>query len=533
MPTSPGTTPSATGLTHNPASGALSSGGREELCPTAPDVRKDELRNALTGSANPSEAASFAVYIEMLSRAPEGEDLITSRAISSFAAAPTAEAAEGSFEADEANIRQWLSRLVAAGHTPLTVRRYLGKIRTLYAAYRPACTEAEALFAALREALQAPGIYKPFEAKEALPFIRQFPARLERMDAAEALPVRLLLYMLYSGIPFSEAINSRYGVDPEAMDLTDQAADLAADMHRARPRALYVFPLGQGKNRPARIVADAAASIGAALRVAGCYLKAPVTPDTICGWWVQTALDCGIPPAHILATLSGNAPATHPWLKLIKPSALTESGKRGVRQAVANAICPLTPQWYALSLRGRTEAGDVERELAEKHPGLARSVTLFYPTTTEVTRIGKKKVRRQVPCIRHILFVKTKAEKIVPLMHAIGHLAWCYKTTNRPDAPYSVISRRHMAEFQRFIGIFADGENSGVTQVANNAPVLQPGMRVRITGGLFAGHEGLVEREVSTAPHTVRTYVLRLSHTYALRCEATLAAPLLTPLDHV
>ena len=117
------------------------------------------------------------------------------------------------------------------------------------------------------------------------------------------------------------------------------------------------------------------------------------------------------------------------------------------------------------------------------------SLQLFYPCEEIARAIGKKIVIKQRPFIHSVVFFKAKLTDIGPLFACIGDLAWCYKETARPGAPYAHISQQQFELFQRTIARFTpdyEVASTGELQLKKND-------RVEIVGGLFAGHEATFE----------------------------------------
>ena len=116
-------------------------------------------------------------------------------------------------------------------------------------------------------------------------------------------------------------------------------------------------------------------------------------------------------------------------------------------------------------------------------------VSLFYPSE-EITRaIGKKIVTRQRPFIHSVVFFRAKLTDIGRLFARIGDLAWCYRQSARPGAPYAHISDTQFYLFQQTIARFTPDYEVAPTGELE----LNQGDRVEILGGLFTGKEATVE----------------------------------------
>lgn len=81
--------------------------------------------------------------------------------------------------------------------------------------------------------------------------------------------------------------------------------------------------------------------------------------------------------------------------------------------------------------RGTTH--DEIRAAIDANPTLAAAVTIYSPMRTTVERNDHKRIIRQEPYLPDIIFFNTRQDYVRPLFAAIGHLAWCFRTT--PTGP--------------------------------------------------------------------------------------------------
>lgn len=495
--------------------------GRESVQGQTKDVRT--FVGVLSADIQTANAKTFAEFVEAKLAGGALTDQITDRTIKSYLSTYGAVKDAKTFDDEARNIRNWLARLIITGTKPTTVRRYLGKLRTLFTEYTGEAAEAEALFAELREKSQSPDIYARLSTPPALPHLKSIPLRMERLSEHDRLTASMLMFMLYSGgISIRCAAEAKFSDDIPSIP---QIHNIVEQQRSNRPKAKYIFPLEQGKHRPERLYLDLSSRLTAFIRSIGYLTDQPVTSDTILGWWVDAALSKLIPLEKI-AALIPVIPAAHKWLNLITPASVTDEERQVLLRSVANHITPNKAQWYALCLRGHNSFDDVANHLKETAPALSNAVNFFYPTRTVMKRNGKKKEVVEIPYIQHIVFFRTVPEKVVPLMNSIGTLAWCYKAYNRPDAPYSVIPAKSMSDFQHFIGVFDD---TSKIEFVKNTDLVQ-GKRVRITGGKFAGCEGEIIKEAKSTPlPDLRTFILRISNSVTLKWEATIEEQYLTP----
>ncbi len=116
-------------------------------------------------------------------------------------------------------------------------------------------------------------------------------------------------------------------------------------------------------------------------------------------------------------------------------------------------------------------------------------IELFYPSEEISRLIGKKIVTRQRPFIHSVVFFRAKLTDIGRLFSKIGDLAWCYRQSARPGAPYADISDRQFHLFQQTIAHFTPDYEVAATGDLE----LKEGDRVEILGGLFAGQQATVD----------------------------------------
>lgn len=482
--------------------------GRENIDKPKGDFRKIEITESRTNQQNNS--IGFYGFVE--SKAKEKtDDYIAERAAVSFTTVfPVTK--EVSFEADERNIRNWLAKQLASGTKISTARRYLGKLHSIYREYAGKTPEGEALFKSLRNALQNQSLAPDFPQYTALPFIKAIPSRLGSLSSGEIVNARILFFLLCSG-----QFNMKAAVEARLSDTFPDVEQVTSIVDSLKdPKRKYLFPLHQGKERTPKIAADLSTALATLLRIVGYSNIDIVTSDMLKGWWIETALSRSIKLETIRALIP-DIPATHQWLSLIKPVEVSDSAKLDALKTVATALNPMSPRWYVLCLRGRLTPKDIEACIKEDCPVLGKFVKFFYPTQIKYKQVGKKKVKEEIPYIPHILFFKTMPDKVVPLMNTIGHLAWCYKTMNRPDAPYSVISWEAMTAFQKFIGVF--DEDTKLEFVKNDN--LVKGTRVRITGGPNVGCEGeIIKEDKQSSDPTLRTFILRIANNVTVKWHA-------------
>ena len=313
---------------------------------------------------------------------------------------------------------------------------------------------------------------------------------------------------------------SAWGYPVDSSVASERRFMVKSDVHRSslKPqRSKYLFPLRQSSRTPKQLQSHINNIVNALFKRA----RLPQATDpyqTVEALWAYAALRAGIPAADLVAYL-GHAPLGLPVLKLSVVSyKLSESVDRaaGLSQGETNSgLWPLAsgdlaavgkvflenpPRWYAMALRPgvrftqlchRIQLLSSARKDVSLTPPLGGrgasipEVQLFYPCEEIARAIGKKIVTRQRPFIHSVVFFRAKLTDIGRLFSKIGDLAWCYRQSSRPGAPYAEISDRQFQLFQQTIARFTPDYEvapSGELELKKND-------RVRILGGLFTGHE--------------------------------------------
>ena len=167
-----------------------------------------------------------------------------------------------------------------------------------------------------------------------------------------------------------------------------------------------------------------------------------------------------------------------------------------------------TPRWYAMFMRDNHTPDEIVECIEKSSQALMKDFHIFYPTHKFVRRDGNKKVTETIPFLPHILFFKSRPDAVKPLFDIIGGLAWCFRTTNRPDAPYAVIPKHEMDNFQKCIGVLDEGVKMEFVQ----NPDLVPDRHIRVTGGAFKGYEGTIYKQNGTVEDSdMRYFILRIN----------------------
>lgn len=316
---------------------------------------------------------------------------------------------------------------------------------------------------------------------------------------------------LCAQIPATSGLSSGEVDSVVSQDLRLKTEDLTIlnNLSLTNARRKYVFPLCQSQRTPAQLKRHVAKIVNALFKRA----RLPQATDpyqTVEALWAYAALRIGIPAGTLVAHL-GHAPLGLPVLKLSVVSCqLSEpigrvaglsQGETSSFKEVGRVFLENPPRWYAMSLRPGVRFTQVCRRiqlLSSAHSASQPlSVSLFYPCEEIARAIGKKIVIKKRPFIHSVVFFRAKITDIGRLFAKIGDLAWCYRQSARPGAPYADISPKQFELFQQTIASFTpDYEVASIGDLE-----LKKNDRVQILGGLFAGHEAIMEGAVNVGTH--------------------------------
>lgn len=451
----------------------------------------------------------------VVNKASEGDDAMAVRAVRSFAGTLHS---LGASEPTADELRLWVADMMRKGVAPASRRRYFGKIHAMFLEFRSETTPDADPFVEARAALDVDAASPQAGADDWKAVHRVVRHLGKYADAPRAL--RIFLYMLYNaGATLRDVAELRF----DTYSHTCEQADEIVDSMCSSPNRKYVFPLGQRQKRQPQIVRELVAELGSALKIFGLAPVGGFTEDYVRALWIDFAVHTGIALPDIAAVV-GKVPAERPYLALVRPTRLAEREKCDIICHVANTINNVASRWHVMKLRKGVGPNDIKTNLDAAAPALLEGIQFYYPTFVSAKKEGKRMRFEEKPYIPELLFFKTRQDKVGEIFRHIGDKAWCFRTVNTPDAPYSVIPNVEMARFQHFIGQFSPDMNLRLSTGAD----LGIGRRVRVTGGLMAGYEG----EIYDVPGTDddRIFTLRLSSAGALTWIARVPAPLLTPL---
>ena len=260
---------------------------------------------------------------------------------------------------------------------------------------------------------------------------------------AERTPIDdLITFALLNGpMPLSQAIRLRRSDLGEGLD----AASQAIVDRNVSPQRKYVFPLMQSYHTPAQI----AAGVSARLARLAPELTGLDPEAVVASLFAALAMRGGATASQALALTGGSAPYAIP--AFVKAAALPAGTAAELRENVATMLSPESPRWYALHMRRGVTFDDLSREIAAR---VNPTPELFYPCHTIKTKAGHRLRPTTRPILAGTVFFRTRPADIRPMFAAVGHMAWCYRLSTTPDAPYAVISAADMRRFQAAVGSF-------------------------------------------------------------------------------
>lgn len=239
--------------------------------------------------------------------------------------------------------------------------------------------------------------------------------------------------------------------------------------------------------------------------------------------WGAFAHKAGVAPAVARAVL-GDLPPECAWLSPVRAANIDEADRMAVICRVADFINPAAPRWHVMRLRRGITPDDIRATVGE---GTETSLytsppfALYYPTRRVARREGKKLTFHDEPFLPGILFFRTRTDRVAALMARMADKAWCYRTVNTPNAPYAVIPDAEMERFRKYTGCLTPDADVALADTRT----LGPGTRVRITGGVMEGYEGVVYGRGEDL-----TFALRLTADTALKWTVSVPPDMVEPL---
>lgn len=394
-------------------------------------------------------------------------------------------------------LRNWVIRMVARGLSKTTYTRYVRRLHTLYKEFRR--NHGRDPFEEIHPLLSIDTSDSRERYRHLLSKVGNLLAIIpaKKHDKDNGVVIAALAFLVYlPNLTIENLIALKYR-DP--IPDVAQLRDVIDNMHTAGSNRQYILPVSQGKQRTPHIAAGILKSISE-------LLNTEVTREDLTAIWIEAALKLHIDPAEI-RTLITLLPEAYSYLDHLSPVNITERRYTQILTSVADSINQRARRWHILHLRPGVKADELRQAIITALPRLSRDIDYYYPTrrVMVIDSKSKKKIKKEVPLLRNILFIKIESQKIGKMTARVGQLAWCYRQTPTPNSPYSVISHRDMQRFQHHISLLEPGNE--ITLRENG---MQPGTQVQIEGGeRMVGYIGEIESVKNT--DGTRTYTLRLS----------------------
>lgn len=250
----------------------------------------------------------------------------------------------------------------------------------------------------------------------------------------------------------------------------------------AMPRHKYLFPLGQAILTPRQQTA----------RIRELFIKAmgpygiPTASDataTASDIWL-TALYESTGSIRQAVNIAQRSSLTSPTFALISPDAeLSDEQRAHFCTHLRNIIVKDPVQWHVMQFRpGVTYTRVMER--MNMQDNAKRFTETYYPLVEIATRVGHKIVFDEKPVIAGLMFFMSRESDITPLFRSLGDLAWCYRTSREPGAPYAAIPDNEIAMLQQAIG-YIDPK----TEIKQeNEVTFETGDKIVLRSGSLAGY---------------------------------------------
>lgn len=420
----------------------------------------------------------------------------------------------GLIEFSETALRLWTVDMLLDGLKGSTVKRYTGALHTVYKEWMSAfCPEGEdTAFTVSLSGIDTESSAKRIKETEGnLEAVERFTRMSLKQYSPAFLYSKAFQFLLFNPFASLKDIAALKFSDPLPDSL--HLEDIVTSMRNA-PQAKYVFPLQQGKRREPAIIKDLLSELHATGRRAGLKFTESFSRESITALWIAAAIREDIPYAQIRGMLP-SLPVAYACLSLIPAEEVSEKRKMEIMNTVAYSITNKNPGWFVLRLRSGVTPERIKERLKEKESPLQRQIQYYYPMRS-VKRIEKKKVvSTEVPVIPGLLFFRLPYDRVSPLISVIGDLAWCYRTSNYPSSPYSVIPQDEMRIFQRCVGTFTEDVEM---DIISTLPPLNVGDEVMIENGSHLDGQHAIIRKVRNVDGTL-TYTLRLSDTEFIKFQ--------------
>lgn len=297
---------------------------------------------------------------------------------------------------------------------------------------------------------------------------------------------------LFTDIAILSILNPSLSIDEitrlkkRNLDTLSPESKTIAERH-VNTRRSYLFTLEQNEKTPKQIATRCNEKITALLKYRGLPVSSDAQ-DSLRSLWLLTALKSGV-RASAAVSVIGKAPAGLPILSIVSKISINEVSRKDILNTVAKTLVENPRQWHVMRLRHGTKYESLKKrlELLDKD---IKTPDTFYPCEEIARKIGKKMIYKDKPLIPGIVFIRTRATDICPIMRTAGDIAWCMRDPSHADRRYAVVTQRSMETFQQVIGQFTPDYKL----YPLGTLLLKPQDRVIIIGGDYSGTEAIVEK---------------------------------------
>lgn len=419
---------------------------------------------------------------------------------------------------DTDSLKLWVASMLMEGMTLSSVRKYAGKIHTLYNEWRG--KDAADPFVEIQPVLEQS--YQPDDADVLHNLDAVKRLFLKNEASADWSAVNIFFYLLYNAdATLLDMLGATFDNAPRYCAQVDEIVK-SCDGSFGRK---YLFNLKQSRMRPGQILRTVTADLTALMQDAGMKIAGGYVREEITAIWIAAAMKQGVDICDIRSIVPA-VPYRYRALSLIRKKEMPPERMHRIVCLVADSLNDNAPRWFVMKLRKGVGLDEVREKIDAELPGRLNAMELYYPTRTVAKRVGKKIRKEEIPYVPDMLFFRTQYNKVRSLFSRIGDMAWCLKVSGAPDSRYSVISYEEMTNFQRCVGQFTPDIR---VELAEMAPTLTRGRMVRITGGMMEGYTGMIE-DIDDDKGT-RKFFLRISSDSALNWCAEVEDYYIEPIN--
>lgn len=110
----------------------------------------------------------------------------------------------------------------------------------------------------------------------------------------------------------------------------------------------------------------------------------------------------------------------------------------------------------------------------------------FYPHALRIHRQNERRVRKLVPAVHNLVFIRSSRERIDRIKDEMGMTLPIRYIMDRESRQPIVVPTSQMRSFMAVAGSY----DQQLVYLEPSAVAFRKGQRVRVTGGIFAGVEG-------------------------------------------